>query len=385
MESAGREELQEIARLGELTSDAVAICSDDGTIGHINHRMQDLIGRDRSAIVGTDIKDLMYSERFERADGHRLPFPVDGTPTTLMLKLRDGSFVPVEARAGRLSARFAELRRKLPGRLQPRERVLVVVRSLEGEYARERQVRRALSELQAANKRLSGTLSVIMSTVGANDLSTLLHAVLNRLVDALDADGTTLYFVENGGFKLRGLSEGLEGSGAPEFIPYGAGVPTYVMFEARSCRLSIAPPEGDGGGDAAFYDLDKRVSRPLWTQDTPPFKALIAVPVFYGRQILGVLELGWKRHMLPRTYDVNVLEVVCDYLSIELVGLMETLRSQRAAELTASLNHVRDTLYGFDGDRYLVWGELSSEVKRVLRCHLCPVVFDDDRGCYVID
>ena len=385
METPSKEDLHEITQLVELTSDAVLICRSDGSIDHVNHRMAELAGADRAQLIGADIKDLLFSEAFERAEGHRLPFPVDGTPVTLMLKLFDGSFIPVEARASGLSRRTIEVRKKFFGRLHIRERVLVVVRSLEEEYARNRQVRRALSELQAANKRLSGTLSVIMSTVGAESLPQLLHAVLNRLVDALDADGTTLYFTENGGFKLRGVSETLEHTYVPEFIPYGAGVPTYVMFEARSCRLSIVPADEGAGGDAALYDLDKRVNKPLWMQDTPPFKTLIAVPVLFGQQVVGVLELGWRRHILPRTYDVNVLEVVCDFLSIQLVSLAESLRSQREAELVQSLNHVRDTLYGFEDDRNLAWGEVASEIKRALSCYLCPVVFDEGRGCYVID
>ena len=386
MASAGKEDYLEIAQLVELTSDAIAVCGMDGAIGHINHRLQELIGRDATEIMGTDIKDLMFSERFERADAHQLPFPLDGDPVTLMLKLSDGSFIPIEVRAIQLSKRFDEVRRKIFGRLKARERVLVVVRSLEEQYARDRQVRRALTELQAANKKLSGTLSVIMSTVGADDLPSLLHAVLNRLVDALDADGTTLYFSEGGGFKLRGVSETLERSYVPEFIPYGAGVPTHVLFEARPCRLSIVPAQdAQGDADAALYDLDSRQHKPLWMQDMPPFKTLIAVPVFFGRQILGVLELGWKRHMLPRRYDVNVLEVICDYLSIQLVSLMGSLRSQRSAELAQSLSHVRDILYTFEDDRGMVWGELTSEIRRALACHPCPVVFDDARGCYVID
>lgn len=43
-----------------------------------------------------------------------------------------------------------------------------------------------------------------MSTVGSEDLSALLDTVLNKLADTLNADGTTIYFSESGGFKLRG-------------------------------------------------------------------------------------------------------------------------------------------------------------------------------------
>lgn len=388
METAGRDEMLDIAQLVELTSDAVAVCAKDGTINHVNARLKELIGEERTDVIGSDIKDLLFSAAFERASEHRLPFPLDGTAVSLMLKLSDGSFVPVQARAIELGGRNDEARRRLIKlkRLSSRDRVLVVVKSLEEQYAHDRQMRRVLSELQAANKRLSGTLSVIMATVGAEDLPSLVHAVLNRLLDALDADGSTLYFTESGGFKLRGISDGLERDYVPEFIPYGAGIPTYVLRAARACRFSVVRAgESALADEGSFYDLDRRVSRPLRVQDMPPFKTVIAVPVFFGRQVLGIIELGWKRPTMPRPYDVNVLEVICDYLSIELVSLATSMRSQRSAELTRSLNHVRDTLYTFEDDRGLAWGEIASEIRRVLSCHICPLLFDAERGCYVID
>lgn len=386
MEAASREELTDVSRLVELTSDAVAICGLDGTIGHVNHRLCELMGRERRAIVGTDIKDVLFSAAFERALDHELPFPLDGSASSLMLKLSDGSFVPVEARAISLTSHRDELLRGILKRLHARGRVLVVIRSLEEQYAHDRQMRRVLSELQAANKRLSGTLSVIMATVGAKDLPELLNSVLNKLVDALDAGGSTIYFSENGGFKLRGVSESLLHDYVPEFIPLGAGVPTYVLREARPCRLSVTMPGEDAGSASGkFYDMDRRRARSVRAHEMPPFKTLIAVPVFFGTQVLGVIEVGWKRPTMPRRFDVNVIEVVCDYLSIELVSLVSTLRSRRAAELNRSLNHVRDTLYTLGDDRNTAWAELAQEVRRVLRCHLCPVAYDRELGCYVVD
>ena len=59
--------------------------------------------------------------------------------------------------------------------------------------------------------------------------------------------GAAIYFSESGGFKLRGVSKELYDSYLPEFLPYGAGIPTYVLREvARACRLSIQQ-DLDGG------------------------------------------------------------------------------------------------------------------------------------------
>ena len=401
MEAIAAEELSEVARLVEITSDAVALCDGSGTVLHVNRQFLHLVTADRGRVVGADIKDLLFSSAFARAEAHALPFTLDGQDNTLMLKLVDGSFIPVCVRALRMEGRDLPDGRHLPARL------LITARSLEGQYAQDRQMHRLLAELKSANKRLSGTLSVIMSTVGSEDMPTLLDTVLNRLSDTLEADGADIYFSESGGFKLRGFSHELAHSYLPEFVPYGTGVATYVLREGRSCRFSIVPAQADDavhdgahaagpgtsahgsrGGHAAagsFYDLDARTSHPLRIQDMPPFKTMLAVPVFFGTQVLGIIELGWTRPCTPRKNDLRVLEVICDYLSIELMSLVSTLRSQRTAELTRSLNRIHDAFFADSTRHRDRWRDMVAEVLSVLGCRLCPVLPDQMHGGYVID
>ncbi|MBE6469142.1 MAG: GAF domain-containing protein [Coriobacteriaceae bacterium] len=380
MEAMSKKELTEIARLVEITSDAVALVEPDGTVLHVNRQLLALMQETRSQVVGVDIKDLLFSADFERSQGHRLPFTVDGADNTLMLKLADGSFIPARVRA------LPMLPPRLPIGRRHRDRLLVVVKSLEEQYASDRRTRRLLAQLQAANKRLSGTLSIIMSTVGSRDMPQLLDTVLNRLVDTLDADGSTIYFTENGGFKLRGASDSLidRKRYLPDFVPFGAGVGTHVLHAGQSCRFSIVPG-GEGSRAATLYDLDTRRSTPLRMEYAPPFKALIAVPVYFGTQVLGVIELGWMKPTTPRESDVRVLEVICDYLSIELVGMVSSLRAQRTSELTRSLNRVRDALFTAGTDRALAWRTLVGEVRSSLLCHAVPVLHDRLKDRYLVD
>lgn len=370
----------EVAHLVELTSDAVALCECDGTVLHVNQQMLSLVVQTRQRIVGQDIKDILYSEAFERAPGGSFPFSLDGSASTCRLKLPEGSFIPVSARAAEVSARMFGLFS------HGGKRILVVVRSLEEQYAHDRQMQRLLKELQAVNRRLSGTLSVIMTAAGSKDLPSLLDAVLNKLVETLDADGSSIYFSENGGFKLRGISYGLARDYVPEFIPFGAGVPTYVLREQRACNLTIVPSSYGGGADSnLFYDVDTRESTRLRVENMPPYRTLIAVPVFFGTQVLGILELGWKRPRLPRPLDARVLEVICDYLSIELVGLVSSLRSRRTEELTRSLNRMREFMFSQSMGHRAVWDEMTDEVHRVLQCRVCAILPDSQRHCYVLD
>ena len=382
MEAMVGDRFAELARLVELTSDAVALCEADGTVLHVNHQMTSLASAARDRIVGADIKDLVYSDRFERAEGHRLPFSLDGEDAACRIKLPDGSFVPIRVRARTVSPTMLAD----DGQRDPAGRVLVVINSLEEQYSRDRQTQRLFSELQAVNRRLSGTLSVIMTAAGSKDLPSLLDAVLNKIVETLDADGSSIYFSESGGFKLRGVSYGLMHDYVPEFIPYGSGIPTYVLREQRPCSLSIVPAAyGKGIESSVLFDIDTHVSTRLRVENVPPYRTLVAVPVFFGTQVLGILELGWKRPCRPRALDARVLEVICDYLSIELVGLVSSLRAQRTEELTRSLNRMREFMYGQGDDRDAIWRAVSDEVHRVLQCRTCAVLRDADRDCYVID
>ncbi len=381
MENLTNKELREVSRLFEITNDAVALCKQDGTILHANAQLLRLLISERSDLVGTDIKDILLSLDFERAGAHELPFRQDGSAASLMLRLPEGSFVPVEVRAGGVAASTFGLGRKSD------TRVLVAIRSLEERVDHDRQMQRVLAELQAANKRLSGTLSVIIAAAGAQDLASLVSTVLNKLADALDATGATIYFSESGGFKLRGISAGLANSYVPEYVPYGAGVPTYVLRRSKACRLSVVTrDEVDIPSPAAFEDIDTKVMWPIRMQDMPPFKSIIAVPVFFGTQVLAIIEVGWDRPQEPRHSDVSVLEVICDYLSIQLVGLVGSIRSQRTAELTRSLNRVRDLMFKFDSSESPdIPLELADEVRGTLGCHCCPVVYDAERKRFMID
>lgn len=169
-------------------------------------------------------------------------------------------------------------------------------------------------------------------------------------------------------------------------MPYGAGIPTYVLRESRACRLSIQQDlEGDRVASGMFMDLDNRSKHLLRVQDMPPYRSEICLPVFYGTQVLGVLEVGWKRPQAPLAYDVNVLEVICDYLSIQLVGMASSLRSRRTAELGRSLNLLRDELFTYLDDPVAASRAVSTEICTVLNCHFCPVEYDASLDAYVID
>ena len=90
----------------------------------------------------------------------------------------------------------------------------------------------------------------------------------------------------------------------PSFLPYGAGIPTYVLRESRACRLSIQQDlEGDRVASGMFMDLDNRSKHLLRMQDMPPYRSEICLPVFTVRASLACWKLvgNAPRHRSPMT------------------------------------------------------------------------------------
>lgn len=158
-----------------------------------------------------------------------------------MLKLSDGSFIPVLVRAGSVTPP------RIFGRRAPR--VLVALHSIEEQYSHDRQLKRALSELRVANKRLSGTLSVIMSTVGSDELPSLLDTVLNQLVGTLDASGAAIYFLRAAALSFAVFPRSCSTATCPSFCRMALAF-RRMFFASRvpvACRFNrilraIRPP-----------------------------------------------------------------------------------------------------------------------------------------------
>ena len=360
----------DINQVFNLTTDAIASCAADGTIRRANRRFAELTTTEVSALVGQDIKDLLFTTSFERAS-HALPFSPGGEEASLMLKLPDGSFIPVHARATVVER-------------EGERRVVVAFHSVQERYAHDRERRQLLEELSTANKRLSGTLSIILSSLGSANLTDLTSSVLNELTDTLDAKGATMYFAESGGFKLRGISSTLVGARVPGFVPYGAGVPTLVVREDRPMRFTLLPQPGFApdpqARSAVFLDLDVRDRHRFRLQDTPPFHTFASVPLHFGTRVLGIIEAGWDRPYTPRDTDVQVLEAVCEYLSIELMNLITSMRSQRRNDLARSLSRVRDVLFSDSVDYERATALISGEIVANLGCRIKEVERDPRTG-----
>ena len=400
--------IADVDHIFNLTSDAIVSCDLDGTIRRANRRFVELESGSGGNLVGRDIKDLLFTASYERAS-HRLPFSTDGAENALMFKLADGSFLPVIARARVLERHDADQSQgrdpekavnrepsadkrndrgqgagQSPQRARGVPLVVVAFHSVEERHAHDRERRRLLDELSVANRRLSGTLSIILTSMGSASLPNLISSVLNDLAETLDAKGSLMYFAESGGFKLRGVSSALLGTRLPGFVPFGAGVPTLVVQEDRPLRFTCLPAavaSADARPRAAVYlDLDTRARHRFRMQDVVPFTSIVAVPLHFGTRVLGVIEVGWDRPYTPRDTDVQVLEAVCEYLSIELMDLIASLRSQRRSELARSLSRVREMLFSESADGESMRALAAAEITKSLSCRIKEIERDPRTG-----
>ena len=85
MESLGKDDLAELARLVEVTSDAVALCAQDGTILHVNRQMASLALDDREHIVGPTSRISLLAMLLNVRSDTRCRFTLDTRDCSLML------------------------------------------------------------------------------------------------------------------------------------------------------------------------------------------------------------------------------------------------------------------------------------------------------------
>ena len=76
----------------------------------------------------------------------------------------------------------------------------------------------------------------------------------------------------------------------------------------------------------------------------PPFASFIAVPVWFGRHLLALIEVGWDHVHPMRREDSELLDAVAQYLSVQLAGAFSAMRAQREADLREAASGIRESM-----------------------------------------
>lgn len=344
-----------------LTSDAVLALDATRSILLSNAQAEALTGLTSGELAGTDVCDLLFDANRvpERDDGPRhhestsasqtralarqghedamrsLPFATDGSLCLCSLRLAEGGATTVSVRCDRVSA--------------PGETYLLVMHAADAQRASDNDRDRLVNELSLANRRLSGTLRIVLDTIDAQDVGSLFDLVLERIGQTMEASGACLYLAAPDGFRLRGATASLEGRRVPQLLAYGEGIETVVTRAGHALRLRLATP-GEAELRAGtlktreLVDEESGESHRVPARQVPPFESLLCVPVWFAGHIISIIEVGWAGTRPTRRDDARLMDSVAQYLSAELAAAISAMRAERAQRLDTVASEVRDVL-----------------------------------------
>lgn len=332
-----------LSRLLQLTSDAVLVFDGAGRVLLANGEAAELTSAGDASLVGRDVRELFPDlddaggGPLAEIDLAALPFAVDGSSTEVSCRTLAGELRRVNVRCESVQA--------------PGETYLLVASPCDDAHSSARDYDRTVDELRRKNKRLSGAFNIVLDTLDAADIGDLMNRTLEKTYQMMEADATLVYLAGADGFHLRGAAGNIDVSRAPRFMAFGRAVETLATREGRAVRLRVLPPEGDAlrQGRLAAREVineDTREVVRIQAKLLPPFTSFIAVPVWFGGQVISIIEVGWSRQYPSLKEDARLLDSVANYLSVQLAGAFATMRSQRAQRLEELLSDLRESVLG---------------------------------------
>lgn len=347
-----------LAALLSLTSEAVLAFDGLGRILLANERAQALLSHEGENLVGGDVRSLFPpavgtapKTPFSPAD---LPFALDGSAGSVLCLCPDGRPVDLALRCVRLPSAG--------------DTYLLVARQSDSAQAARGEHERLVGELSRANKRLSGTLRIVLETLGSGDVTTLFERVLEEVTSTMEASGTVFYVAESDGYHLRGVSSSLVGVRVPRFLPAGSTLEALSVRAREALRLRVLAPgqEELRRGRLTQRELVNEETREVYrvrASHLPPFSSLICVPVWFGGHVIALIEVGWQQAHATRHEDGELLDAVTQYLSVQLVGAFSALRRHKEEELRELGIQLHDHVLAADDARTAI----SEATERVCR------------------
>ncbi len=208
---------------------------------------------------------------------------------------------------------------------------------------------RVVDELQRANRRLSGTLKIVLGTLDSENVATLFSRVLEQITETVDAWGTVVYLAEADGYHLRGMSASLLGARVVRYMPFERTLDALATHVGHTLRLRVQAPDREElrrGRLSTREVLDEATGERhrVGAETLPPFASFYAVPVWFGNNVVALFEVGWKRVHPLTEEDAELLDAVGQYLSVQIVGAFSALRSRREAHLRDASSRIREEL-----------------------------------------
>jgi PAS domain S-box-containing protein len=179
----------------------------------------------------------------------------------------------------------------------------------------------ARAQAEAASERLRLMQSIAVAALGAEDLEGLLRELLDRLLEALDADRAAVVLTDDGERVVARAAGGVETVVERDNAARGDDVVERVIAERGVVAIEDVPAAGI---DASSLG--------------PAISSLLAVPLVAGAQVIGSLHIGTLTRRVFDGETVDLLGLAAGRASLAIARTRLYERERRiAAELQRSL------------------------------------------------
>lgn len=173
----------------------------------------------------------------------------------------------------------------------------------------------ALRELRESNDRLEAFVDLTDMPLTTLSFDELLASLLERIVDALGADGAALMRLEGGVL----VTVGAVGPAAGDVVevPFGTGFAGAVAERDAMLRLSDMPAD------------DPSVARET---SGGRIRAAVGVPMHYDERVTGVLRVDWADAHEPSPWEPPLIETAADRCAMAIENARLYAREHRIAD-----------------------------------------------------
>lgn len=365
-----------LAQLLRLTSDAVIVFNMEGTVLLANEEAETLFVKVGSTLAGMDVRFLFTPANQENLQKpfsiDDLAFAIDGSTSMVTAPAHDGTSQVLSVRADYVGA--------------PTQAIVLTASKLRELSSPMQDDERMVLDLRRANKRLSGALQIVLDTLDSEDMGQLIERVLEELSETVEADGALIYLAEQDGYHLHGVTESLKSASygvIPRYFAFNSSLERLTFYSEHALRLHTMALNSENlkQGRVIKRNLVNEDTREVITVDAshlPPFTSFLVVPVWFGGHIVALIEVGWERKRALLVEDARLLDSIANYLSVQLVGALSAMRTQRRDALREALARVRQGLLHSAADGEKISGELLQQVMRSVGTDLSAQVFSVD-------
>ena len=365
-----------LSQLLRLTSDAVIVFNMEGMVLLANEEAESLFSKVDGTIAGLDVRFLFTPADQENLQKpfsvESLPFAIDGSTSTVAAPAQDGTSQVLSVRADYVGA--------------PTQAIVLTASKLRDLASPMHDDERMVLDLRRANKRLSGALQIVLDTLDSEDMGQLIERVLEELSETVEADGALIYLAEQDGYHLHGATESLKSvslNRIPRYFAFNSSLERLTFYSEHALRLHTMPLNSGTlkQGRVKKRNLVNEETREVITVDAshlPPFTSFLVVPVWFGGHIVALIEVGWERKRALLVEDARLLDSIANYLSVQLVGALSAMRTQRRDTLREALARVRQGLLHSAAEGEKISGERLQQVMRSVGTDLYAQVFSVD-------